>query len=449
MSDKNNFGSVLLTTLIRSKDMKKYIQHEKFIAPSVISAMSQDLGDSLSPEPAYKDLAPAQQRERLQELAIVFLKLGSIAFGGPAAHIAMIDDEVVKRRQWLTRQQLLDLIGVTNLIPGPNSTELAIHIGLERGGWRGLIVAGVSFILPAMLIVWALAALYAQYQTVPQLEWMLYGIKPVIIAIVIQALWKLGKSAIKNIQTSIAVIAVIILFFLGINEILLLIVAGVVVAVVNVWRSGSHSSNNSLILLPTGIFANLSSANLANVSTKEPASWSSLFLVFLKIGSVMYGGGYVLLAFLQKDIVERYHWLTSQQLLDAVAIGQFTPGPLFTTATFVGYLAGGNLGAIAATIGIFLPAFGLIALVNPLVPKLRKSPWTAGFLDGVNAASLGLMAVVTYELGRATLLPLDRLDWFSIDLAVISCVIVFRFKLNSAYLVLGGGAIGLCYRLFF
>jgi len=361
----------------------------------------------------------------------------------------MIDDEVVKRRQWLTRQQLLDLIGVTNLIPGPNSTELAIHIGLERGGWRGLIVAGVSFILPAMLIVWALAALYAQYQTVPQLEWMLYGIKPVIIAIVIQALWKLGKSAIKNIQTSIAVIAVIILFFLGINEILLLIVAGVVVAVVNVWRSGSHSSSNSLILLPTGIFANLSSANLANVSTKEPASWSSLFLVFLKIGSVMYGGGYVLLAFLQKDIVERYHWLTSQQLLDAVAIGQFTPGPLFTTATFVGYLAGGNLGAIAATIGIFLPAFGLIALVNPLVPKLRKSPWTAGFLDGVNAASLGLMAVVTYELGRATLLPLDRLDWFSIDLAVISCVIVFRFKLNSAYLVLGGGAIGLCYRLFF
>lgn len=410
--------------------------------------MSEDVEDSLGFEPAYKDLAPAQQRERLQELAIVFLKLGSIAFGGPAAHIAMIDDEVVKRRQWLTRQQLLDLIGFTNLIPGPNSTELAIHIGLERGGWRGLVVAGVSFILPAMLIVWALAALYAQSQTVPQLEWVLYGIKPVIIAIVIQALWKLGKSAIKNIQTSIAVTGVIILFFLGINEILLLIVAGVLVAVVNVWRSGSRSSSNSLIFLPTGIFANLSSANLADVSTTEPASWSSLFLVFLKIGSVMYGGGYVLLAFLQKDMVERYHWLTSQQLLDAVAIGQFTPGPLFTTATFVGYLAGGNLGAIAATIGIFLPAFGLISLVNPLVPKLRKSPWTAGFLDGVNAASLGLMAVVTYELGRATLFPLEQLDWFSIDLAVISCVIVFRFKLNSAWLVLGGGAIGLCYRFF-
>jgi len=410
--------------------------------------MSEDVEDSLGFEPAYKDLAPAQQRERLQELAIVFLKLGSIAFGGPAAHIAMIDDEVVKRRQWLTRQQLLDLIGFTNLIPGPNSTELAIHIGLERGGWRGLVVAGVSFILPAMLIVWTLAALYAQSQTVPQLEWVLYGIKPVIIAIVIQALWKLGKSAIKNIQTSIAVTGVIILFFLGINEILLLIVAGVLVAVVNVWRSGSRSSSNSLIFLPTGIFANLSSANLADVSTTEPASWSSLFLVFLKIGSVMYGGGYVLLAFLQKDMVERYHWLTSQQLLDAVAIGQFTPGPLFTTATFVGYLAGGNLGAIAATIGIFLPAFGLISLVNPLVPKLRKSPWTAGFLDGVNAASLGLMAVVTYELGRATLFPLEQLDWFLIDLAVISCVIVFRFKLNSAWLVLGGGAIGLCYRFF-
>jgi len=220
------------------------------------------------------------------------------------------------------------------------------------------------------------------------------------------------------------------------------------VAVVNVWRSGSRSSSNSLIFLPTGIFANLSSANLADVSTTEPASWSSLFLVFLKIGSVMYGGGYVLLAFLQKDMVERYHWLTSQQLLDAVAIGQFTPGPLFTTATFVGYLAGGNLGAIAATIGIFLPAFGLISLVNPLVPKLRKSPWTAGFLDGVNAASLGLMAVVTYELGRATLFPLEQLDWFLIDLAVISCVIVFWFKLNSAWLVLGGGAIGLCYRFF-
>lgn len=368
--------------------------------------------------------------DRLLEIAFLFLKLGSLAFGGPAAHIAMMEDEVVKRRNWMSREKLLDLLGVTNLIPGPNSTELAIHIGYERAGWQGLIVAGTCFILPAMAIVWLLAAIYTQYQTVPQVGWLLYGIKPTIIAIVIQALVKLGKSAIKDIPTGIAAATVIALFFLGANEILLLLLAGVGVMLVKNWQQ-SRGISPAFLLPFSGLFAQIS-----NQSVKAPDSLS-IFFLFLKIGSVLYGSGYVLLAFLQRELIDRSQWLTSQQLLDAVAIGQFTPGPVFTTATFIGYLLAGNAGAIAATIGIFLPAFVLVALVNPWVPKLRKSPWTSGFLDGVNAASLGLMAVVTWELGLAALV-----DWLTIALALISLLLLLRFKINSAWLVLGGGIVG-------
>ncbi|GAB4383514.1 MAG: chromate efflux transporter [Elainellaceae cyanobacterium] len=380
---------------------------------------------------SYTALSPQQQRQRLTELARVFLRLGTIAFGGPAAHIAMMDDEVVKRRQWMSRENLLDLIGVTNLLPGPNSTELAIHIGYERAGWRGLFVAGSCFILPAMLIVWTLAALYARYQTVPQVEWLLYGIKPVIIAIVLQALWKLGKKAAKDIPTTVAGVLAIAAYLAGLNEILLLLLVGLAVMLVKNWQR--RGTTTGAFLLPfSGVLAQVGGA-----TTAASVSWVSVFLFFLKIGCVLYGSGYVLLAFLQRDLVERNQWLTSQQLLDAVAIGQFTPGPVFTTATFIGYLLAGHAGAVAGTIGIFLPAFLLVGLVNPWVPKLRQSPWASGFLDGVNAASLGLMAGVTYTLGRAALV-----DWLTVVLAVLSAIAVFRFQINSAWLVLAGGLIG-------
>lgn len=381
---------------------------------------------------SYKALTPKQQKQRLTELAMMFLRLGTIAFGGPAAHIAMMDNEVVNRRQWMSREKLLDLLGITNLIPGPNSTELAIHIGYERAGWRGLLVAGSCFILPAMLIVWALAAIYARYQTVPEVEWLLYGIKPVIIAIVIQAVWNLGKKAAKDVPTIIAGMAGIAAYLAGLNEILVLILLGIAVMLVKNWQARGHTSGAFLLPI-SGILAQVGSTTAAVTSV----SWISVFVFFLKIGCVLYGSGYVLLAFLQRDLVERNQWLTSQQLLDAVAIGQFTPGPVFTTATFIGYLLAGNTGAIAATIGIFLPAFLLVWVVNPWVPKLRQSPWASGFLDGVNAASLGLMAGVTYTLGRAALV-----DWLTIIVAIVSAIAVFKFKINSAWLVLAGGAIG-------
>lgn len=387
-------------------------------------------------EASYRALSPQQQRQRLTELATLFLRLGTIAFGGPAAHIAMMDDEVVKRQQWMSREKLLDLIGVTNLLPGPNSTELAIHIGYERAGWRGLFVAGICFILPAMLIVWILAVLYVRYQTVPQLQWLLYGIKPIIIAIVLQALWKLGRKAAKDIPTTIAGIAAIAAYFAGLNEILLLLLLGIAVMLVKNWQR--RGTTIGAFLLPfSGVLAQVGGATVVT-----SVSWVSVFLFFLKIGSVLYGSGYVLLAFLQRDLVERNQWLTSQQLLDAVAIGQFTPGPVFTTATFVGYLLAGHAGAIAGTIGIFLPAFLLVWIVNPWVPKLRQSIWASGFLDGVNAASLGLMAGVTYMLGRAALV-----DWLTVSLAILSAIVVFRFKVNSAWLVAAGGAIGLASHL--
>jgi chromate transporter len=388
---------------------------------------------------SYNALTPKQQKQRLTELAAVFLRLGAIAFGGPAAHIAMMDNEVVNRRQWMSREKLLDLLGITNLIPGPNSTELAIHIGYERAGWRGLVVAGSCFILPAMLIVWALAAIYARYQTVPQVEWLLYGIKPVIIAIVIQAVWNLGKKAAKDVPTIIAGVAAIIAYLAGLNEILVLILLGIAVMLLKNWQARGHTSG-AFLLPMSGILAQIGSTTAAVASV----TWINVFVFFLKIGCVLYGSGYVLLAFLQRDLVERNQWLTSQQLLDAVAIGQFTPGPVFTTATFIGYLLAGNAGAIAATIGIFLPAFMLVLLVNPWVPKLRQSPWASGFLDGVNAASLGLMAGVTYTLGRAALV-----DWITIIMAILSAIAVFRFKINSAWLVLAGGAIGLASHILF
>ncbi|MFZ5825527.1 MAG: chromate transporter [Bacillota bacterium] len=394
----------------------------------------RDGSREFSPPPRYGDLSPAQQKERLKELASLFLRLGTVAFGGPAAHIAMMHHEVVERRQWMDRQTFLDLLGATNLIPGPNSTELAIHIGHERGGWRGLIIAGACFILPAMLIVWALAALYVRYQAVPQAGWLLYGIKPVMIAVVLQALWGLGKSAVKNVQTGAAGAAVILLSLLGAHEILLLFLAGLGVMLFENWRRIRRSGGAASAFLPVPLLFGLGAAASP---VAEPATWLRVFGFFLKIGFVLYGSGYVLLAFLQGDLVDRWQWLTSQQLLDAIAIGQFTPGPVFTTATFIGYLLAGSPGAIGGTIGIFLPAFVLVALVNPWIPRLRRSTWAAGLLDGVNAASMGLMAVVTWELGLAALT-----DVVTIALAALSLLVLYRYKINSAWLVIAGGAVG-------
>jgi chromate transporter len=392
----------------------------------------------LEPESLLDDQEQKAQlstKPKLSELALVFAKLGAIAFGGPAAHVAQIELEVVQNRRWLSREKLLDLLSISNLIPGPNSTELVIHVGLEQAGILGAIVAGASFIIPAMLLVWGLAIVYVQYQTIPAVGWLLYGVKPVIIAIIAQALWKLGRSGLKNATTWSAGILVLALYFLGVNEVALMIGAGIAVTLVRNLNFLKNPKSLPSILFPFSFFP----FPLSTVATEiAPKPWTAVFLSFLKIGSVLYGSGYVLLAFVQQEFVDRNHWLTSQQLLDAIAIGQFTPGPVLTTATFIGYLLAGNLGAIAATIGIFLPAFILVPLINPFVSKLRKSPWTAGFLDGVNAASIGLMAAVAWELGRGTLI-----DIWTIAVAIASLAILLKFpKVNSAWLIIVGGAIG-------
>jgi chromate transporter len=387
---------------------------------------------------SYQNLSRTEQKQRLQELAQVFLRLGIISFGGPVAHIAMMDDEIVNRRQWLSREKLLDLFSITNLIPGPNSTELAIHIGYERAGWRGLLIAGSCFILPAMFIVWFLAFLYVQYQNIPQAEWLLYGIKPVIIAIIIQALINFGRKVAKDYLTIIATVMAMIGYLLRFNEILLLITLALLVMLGKYWQNKGNI--NPMLFIPfSSVFAQVNHTT----DTITSANSLKLFLFFLKIGSVLYGSGYVLLAFLQKNLVEDYQWLTSQQLLDAVAIGQLTPGPVFTTATFIGYLLAGNQGAIASTVGIFLPSFLLVWLVNPWVSQLRQSLLTSYFLDGINAASLGLMGGVLYTLGHTALV-----DPVTIMVAVCSAIALFQFKINSAWLVLAGGMIGLLTDLF-
>lgn len=366
----------------------------------------------------------------LSEVAALFLKLGVTAFGGPAAHIAMMHDEVVKRRKWLTDEEFLDLIGATNLIPGPNSTEMAIHLSFMRAGWRGLIVGGVCFITPAMLIVLLLAWAYVRWGALPQAEWLLYGIKPVVIAIIALALWNLGQKAVKGWVTAVTTLLVLALyFFTGINEIVLLLVGGLLVtAVLNFGRR----TDGFGLMLPLGgvVTAVAQAAASFNLAT--------LFLVFLKIGSVLYGSGYVLLAFLRADLVERLGWLTDQQLIDAIAIGQVTPGPVFTTATFIGYILGGTPGALLATLGIFLPSFIFVALSNPLIPRLRRSSWVGGLLDGVNVASLALMTAVTWQLGRASLT-----DPLTIVVALASFILLFRYKINTTWLIAGGAAIGL------
>jgi len=375
----------------------------------------------------------------LGQLAWLFLKLGAIAFGGPAAHIAMMEDEVVSRRRWLTRDEFLDLLGAANLIPGPNSTELAIHIGHRKAGWTGLLVAGSCFILPAAFIVTALAWAYVRYGSLPETNAILYGVKPVIIAIILQALWGLGTTALKTGWLAMVGATGMVLGFLGVHELAIIFGGGLAAGFwrrLKAWRRRGGRHILAIIQgAPLPLFAQMTTAT--GGAAASFGLWP-LFLFFLKAGSVLFGSGYVLLAFLRADLVERLHWLTEAQLLDAIAVGQVTPGPVFTTATFIGYVLGGYTGAVVATAGIFLPAFFFVAVSGPLVPRIRRSETAGAFLDGVNAASLSLMAVVTWQLGRAALG-----DWLTFALLIASLILLTRYRLKSAWLVLGGAIIGL------
>ena len=374
------------------------------------------------------------ERGTVGEVAKVFLRLGLTAFGGPAAHIGLFRNELVVRRKWVTDDHFLDLLGAVNLIPGPNSTEMAIHLGYTRAGWRGLLAAGVCFILPAFLMVLVLAALYTQYGSTPAADSLLYGIKPVIIAIVAQAVYSLLPKAFKTPGLWLVGIGVVVLYFAGLDELILLFGGGA--AYVIATQVIARRSLSVLFVLP------FSAIPLTQAAI--PVSLGTLFLTFLKIGGLLYGGGYVLLAFLRGDFVETLGWITNQQLLDAVAVGQFTPGPLFTTATFVGYLVSGIPGAIVATVGIFLPSFIFVAISNPMIPRMRRSKVFSALLDGVNAAALGLMAAVTVELGANAFI-----DPLTVFLGLAAAVLLVRYKYNATTLIAAGGGIGLLASLLF
>ncbi|MFM5889095.1 MAG: chromate transporter [Dolichospermum sp.] len=377
---------------------------------------------------------------RLTEIAKIFLKLGIIGFGGPVAHIAMIEDEIVKRRQWLTQEHFLDLLGATNLIPGPNSTEMAIHIGYIYAGWLGLIIAGICFILPAVLITGFLAWIYVSFGKLPQIAPLFYGIKPVVLAIIINAVWGLGKKAVKTRKLLIiAIVVALINQLTQINEIVVLFMGGILGMI---WLRSGNQTNLIILGLTTGTFLETTIINNLNNHVSVPL-WK-LGLFFLKVGSVLFGGGYLLIAFLQKGLVEEYGWLTQQQLLDGIAIGQFTPGPVLSTATFIGYIIAGFPGAIVATVGIFLPSFLFVAILNSFMDTLRKSSWTRPFLDAVNVSAVALMTTTTIQLGITTLIfpKTNSLDFLGLGIAVISAILVIRYRINSIYLILGGSIIG-------
>ncbi len=388
------------------------------------------------------DEADAEARERgpLGEVARLFLKLGVIAFGGPAAHIAMMEDEVVTRRGWIDRQHFLDLIGATNLIPGPNSTEMTMHIGYERAGWPGLFVAGSCFIFPAVIITGFFGWLYVEYGSLPQVEPFLYGIKPAVIAVILGAVWKLGRAAVKSWRFAVLGVSVAAAVLLGTGEITALLVGGVVGTL---WLRmiGYDSSRTARRFVPVLLLQNAGSAAGGAAAGAAGAAVSvslwKLFLFFLKVGAVLYGSGYVLVAFLEGGLVQDYGWLTQEQLLDAIAIGQFTPGPVLSTATFIGYIIEGIPGAALATLGIFLPSFFFVLILNPIIPRLRESVWLSAFLDAVNVAAVALMIAVTIELGASTLTT-----WQAWLIALLAAVAALRFRVNAAWLVLGGAVLG-------
>ena len=373
-------------------------------------------------------MANRPDQKSLGTLTRLFLKLGIIGFGGPAAHIAMMEDEVVSRRGWMERSQFLDLVGATNLIPGPNSTEMAIHIGYIYGGLAGLILAGVSFIVPAVLITAFLAYLYQSFGSLPEISPLLGGIKPVVVAIIAQAVWKLAEKAVKNRSLLLIGFGVGVAVLGGMNELLALLLGG---GLGMIWL-GSRSSSALWLGLIT----------LSSATIPQPVSPNliQLGLFFLKVGSVLFGSGYVLVAFLQGELVDKYQWLSQAQLLDAIAIGQLTPGPVLSTATFIGYLILGIPGAIVATISIFLPSFFWVLLLNPLIPRLRQSKWAGAFLDAVNVSAVALMGVVTYQLAQETFLaPFNPLGAL---LMLLSMFLLIRYRVNAAWLLLGGAILG-------
>ena len=385
----------------------------------------------------------------LRDIARLFLKLGVIAFGGPAAHIAMMEDEVVHRRRWISRDHFLDLIGATNLIPGPNSTEMTMHVGYERAGRPGLLVAGGSFILPAASITAALAWLYVRYGALPEIEPFLIGIKPAVIAVILGAVWRLGRQAVKGWRLAVLGTAVLAAALFGADEVAALLAGG---AVGMLWlraagpassnRGGAGNEGSGSGGSPDGarrprpLSLVLPGFALAAPSAAGVSLWK-LGLFFLKIGAILYGSGYVLIAFLEGGLVQGYGWLTEAQLLDAVAIGQFTPGPVLTTATFIGYILAGWPGAAIATLAIFLPSFVFVLILNPLVPRLRQSRWSAAFLDSINVAAMALMAAVTIELGAQVLT-----SWAAWTIMIAAAVLALAWKVNAAWLVLGGAAAG-------
>ena len=377
------------------------------------------------------------QKTSLRELAAFFLRLGTTAFGGPAAHIAIMEDELVRRRRWLSREEFLDLLGASNLIPGPSSTEVAIFVGQLKGGWRGLVVAGCCFIIPAAVIVSLIAWTYVRFGSLPKVEGMLAAIKPAVVAIVIQALGKLGRTALPTALLAVVAVLAAALSFVGVSPVLVLVFAGVLSAASSVMKNrllGTSIGLPGFFGLPKIVAAVMA---VAATGAAFPVGLMRLFLSFLKIGSVVFGSGYVLLAFLQAEFVERLHWLTDKQLIDAIAVGQFTPGPVFTTATFIGYIVAGWAGAVVATVGIFLPGFVLVAVSGPLIPRLRRSAVAAAALDGVVAGSLALIAVVAWQLGRASII-----DRATLIIFVASLIALLRFRINSAWLVAAAAVVG-------
>ncbi len=371
------------------------------------------------------------QSFRLKEIATLFFKLGLIAFGGPAAHIAMMEDEVVTKRKWMSREHFLDLIGATNLIPGPNSTEMVMHCGHERAGWRGLVVAGASFIFPAVVLTGFLAWLYEKYGQLPEVEPFIYGIKPAVIAIILMAAYRLGKKALKNATLAILGLLTLLACLLGVHEIIALAACGLAGLLLYILRSSRTTLKSMAPLF------------LLQLIDPIKIGGTKIFLVFLKVGAILYGSGYVLFAFLDAELVSR-GWLSREALVEAVAVGQITPGPVLSTSTFIGWQLNGLEGAIAATIGIFLPSFIFVLILNPLIPKMRKSPYIRAFLDAVNIAAVALIVAVCFTMGRDTLT-----DWRTIVIGMLSLVVVFVFrKLNSAYIVLGGAILGAVLMLF-
>ncbi len=367
-----------------------------------------------------------------KEIAQVFFRIGLVAFGGPAAHISMMESEIIEKRKWMSRQHFLDLMGATNLIPGPNSTEMTMHCGHERGGIIGLFIAGLSFILPAVVITGFLAFLYVEYGELPQVEPFIYGIKPAVLAIIAGAILKLGKKAVKNAELAvIGVLTVAIAVIFNLSEVITLLGFGVIGAIYFTVKNGINKTRqNSKALFPMLLLT-------GSKVTGTKILTAGIFWKFLKVGAILYGSGYVLFAYLDAELVEA-GLMTRQELMDAIAVGQFTPGPVLSTATFIGYQLGGTMGAVAATLGIFLPSFLFVLLLNPLIPRMRQSKILSYFLDSVNVAAVGIMLAVLYSMTAELVY-----DWRSLPIIAISSLFVFYFKKVSVmWVVVIGSVLG-------